>query len=187
MYDDGGFEGAKCVDVAGTDKPGELCTVTDPINGIDSCVEGAICWSVEDGVGTCVALCRGSYEAPVCDPPIACTGGRLLTLCIPNCDPLLQDCPHPGHGCYPIDDGFTCAPDDSGDAGQANDPCEFINSCRARWRCAWATTRNCSPRSPTLVHSRVAGSSPSTMKRAHSLLSSVLRTSSLLPVSAARW
>ncbi len=105
--------------------------------GLDSCVKGAICWGVDmDGNGTCVAQCGGGPEAPVCPEDGDCTisSGGFLNLCLPVCDPLLQDC-NGGDACYPIGDDFMCAPDASGDVGKANDPCEFINVCEAGLIC----------------------------------------------------
>ena len=138
---DGGaaWDAVKCVDVTGTDEPGDPCVVTDVINGIDSCIKGAMCWGFDEkGVGYCVALCTGSVEAPVCENKASCTisAEAILILCLPACDPLLQDCPNPVDACYPVNDGFTCAPDASGDEGQANDPCEFINVCDPGLWCA---------------------------------------------------
>jgi hypothetical protein len=60
----------------------------------------------------------------------------VLNLCLSSCDPLLQDCLNDAEVCYPINDGFTCAPDASGEEGQANDSCEFINVCDKGLMCA---------------------------------------------------
>ena len=81
----------------------------------------------------------GNPEAPVCETKTGIcwlSGGGVLNLCIPTCDPLLQDCPSPVDVCYPVNDGFTCAPDASVDEGQANDPCELINVCDPGLWCA---------------------------------------------------
>jgi hypothetical protein len=89
-----------------------------------------------DGNGTCVALCIGSPEGPTCPDNGTCFVGQSLPdICLPNCDPLLQDC-DVGAACYPFNEGFNCAPDASGDSGKANDPCEFINACEAGLHCA---------------------------------------------------
>jgi hypothetical protein len=136
----GSWDAVKCVDVTGTGKPGELCTSEGAASGIDSCVGGVMCWGVDmEGVGTCVAMCTGSPEAGICENGY-CTiaGDGILHLCLKDCDPLLQDCPKPAEVCYPIADGFTCAPDASGDEGQANDPCELINGCDKGLMCAEA-------------------------------------------------
>jgi len=135
----GAWNDTQCVEVIGTDKPGDPCTMEDVASGVDSCIKGAMCWEVDmEGIGYCLAQCTGSWEAPVCENNTNCTisGGGELILCIPTCDPLLQDCPGPVNVCYPINDGFACAPDASGDAGQANDPCEFINVCDEGLMCA---------------------------------------------------
>lgn len=89
------------------------------------------------GMGTCTAMCTGSARAPICPDmspcPIASRG--TLNLCIPSCDPLVQDCAA-GKACYPINDGFLCFEDASEGGGAANAPCEFINVCAAGLMCA---------------------------------------------------
>ena len=132
--DDGSnsWNALKCVEVTGTDKPGEACTADlNGLSGKDSCIEGAMCWNWnEEGVGTCLALCSGTAEAPICDPSSLCSigGDSVLALCIPICDPLLQDCPG-GDLCIPNGDNFVCVLDAGGEEGQVNDPCEFVNVC----------------------------------------------------------
>ena len=98
IADDGGF-GTSCVDVIGMGQPGDACTSEGEATGIDSCAEDASCWDIDmDGAGTCVARCTGTQEAPSCDPgsngPILCTitNEGLLNLCIPDCNPLEDDC-----------------------------------------------------------------------------------------------
>ncbi len=80
----GGWDALKCVGVTGMDKPGDTCTSKG--DGVDSCIKGAICWGVSrEGMGTCVALCTGSWEAPVCENTAFCTisGLGLINLCLP--------------------------------------------------------------------------------------------------------
>lgn len=125
-----------CVDIAREPRGlYEPCTVMgDGFSGHDDCDLGLLCWDVdEQGHGTCIGLCDGEFGDCVCADPITnvvycqeCAVG----LCIPKCDPLLQDCMNSGL-CIPNSDGtdFTCVVDASGDAGQTNDPCEFANSC----------------------------------------------------------
>ena len=141
IVSDGGisWNAVKCVDVTGTDEPGESCVVTDAFEGLDSCIKGAMCFYFDkDGVGYCVAQCTGSANAPVCESGGDCAidGDGVLILCLLTCDPLLQDCPNPDLGCYPNVE-FECWPDASGDEGQANDPCEF-NDCDPGLMCAEA-------------------------------------------------
>jgi hypothetical protein len=121
----------------------EPCTVMGHgWSGLDDCGLGMLCWGVnERGEGTCVGLCDGSPYSPdgcICaDPKASPTWCQecAVGLCLRSCDPLLQDCVN-DEVCYPIADGFTCEPDASGDEGQANDPCEFINVCDAGLMCA---------------------------------------------------
>jgi hypothetical protein len=136
---DGGsnWDSARCVPVTGTDMPGEPCTAEAVADGLDSCIKGAMCWEVDkDGNGICRHLCTGTPDAPICpDQGICSIGSDFLALCFPNCDPLLQDCVE-GAACYPINDGFDCARDASGDTGKANDLCEFVNACDSGLLCA---------------------------------------------------
>jgi hypothetical protein len=108
----GTWSGTTCVPVvpdAGV--PGEPCFVEDtPFSGSDTCILGAMCWNLdpETLMGTCVALCEGSENAPQCSDPedvhvIANDG--VLTLCLPACDPLAPSC-DAGEGCYPIEIGW---------------------------------------------------------------------------------
>ncbi|HET6585128.1 MAG TPA: ribulose phosphate epimerase [Nannocystaceae bacterium] len=121
--------------------PGEACTVEGSgVSGIDNCNIGSMCWNVDTmtNEGTCVSLCTGSPVDPVCT--IAATqcviaNSGVLILCLPFCDPLAQDC-ELGSGCYPIDEGFACAPDASQLMGVYGDPCEFLNVCDPGLFCA---------------------------------------------------
>ena len=136
---DGGssWNALKCVPVmenpAGA---GEPCFVVgNGVSGIDNCALGSYCWDVdEEGNGECVALCIGSPEAPTCPDPVktscATSGDGVLSLCLPNCDPLAQDC-DAGSVCIAngIGDNFWCVLDASGEEGQVHDPCEFANAC----------------------------------------------------------
>lgn len=135
---DGGaaWNATRCVPVdANPAQPGDPCSVEGSgVSGIDTCDVSSMCWDVdgETNEGTCIAFCTGSENAPVCDDPTtSCSiaNDGVLTLCLPTCDPLTQNCAE-GQACYPIDNSFVCAPDASGeDQGADNDPCEFINAC----------------------------------------------------------
>jgi hypothetical protein len=139
MTDGGGaWNAARCVPVLGNDIPGDPCTAEDVAAGLDSCIKGAMCWDVDiDGNGTCVALCQGTPDAAMCPNNGLCTIATdgFIAICLPGCDPLFQDCAE-GAACYPINDGFTCALDASGDTGKANDLCEFVNACDSGLLCA---------------------------------------------------
>ncbi|MCY0990772.1 hypothetical protein OV203_26745 [Nannocystis sp. ILAH1] len=116
---------------------GEPCQPTGAwTSGEDTCDKHMMCWpgDIDELTGTCVAFCDGSPEAPSCAPPkTTChvSGSSVLLLCLPMCDPILQDCPG-GHLCLagsnPVD-GFICVIDASGEEGQAFDPCQYINAC----------------------------------------------------------
>jgi hypothetical protein len=129
-----GYEWSRCVPVTGTDEPGDPCTSSGANDGLDSCIKGAMCWY---DPGTCIAHCTGTPDAPICPNDGACTlpQDAYLSLCIPDCDPLLQDC-NWEQVCYAFSEGFACAPDASGDMGEANAPCEFINVCDEGLLCA---------------------------------------------------
>lgn len=113
----------------------ESCTIEGSgVSGLDSCALGSMCWGVDfdTGQGYCVPFCTGSEGTPLCsDPNRECniTGAGILTLCFLNCDPLEPVPCAQGERCYPVDNRFECAPDDSADGGAVFEGCEFINDC----------------------------------------------------------
>lgn len=116
-------------------QPGDPCvTEGGGVSGTDSCDQAAMCWDVdgETGEGVCVSMCQGSEGNPLCDDPTtSCViaNDGVLVLCLPACDPLLQDCSD-GQACYVGDNAFVCVPDASGpDLGSFGDACEFTNAC----------------------------------------------------------
>lgn len=140
---DGGaaWDALRCVDVdANGGQPGDACEAEGGgASGIDDCALGTMCWNVgEEGTGVCVAFCGGTAQAPTCaDTATTCiiANEGVLNLCLPICDPLLQDCGD-GQACYPAGDAFACAPDVSGELGLYGDPCAAINTCDAGLLCA---------------------------------------------------
>lgn len=140
---DGGaaWDALRCVDVdANGGQPGDACQAEGGGgSGIDDCALGSMCWNVgEEGTGICVAFCGGTAQAPSCaDTATTCiiANDGVLNLCLPICDPLLQDCGD-GQACYPAGDAFACAPDVSGELGLFGDPCAAINTCDAGLLCA---------------------------------------------------
>lgn len=122
----------KCVDITGNGAPGEPCTTTGGgVSGLDDCALGSICWNIdENNHGACIALCTGTIQEPMCALGFECViaADAALVLCIPTCDPLLQDCSG-DQLCVPSGDNFMCVFDASGDEGQTNDPCNFASSC----------------------------------------------------------
>ncbi len=130
-------------------QPGDSCIVEgSDISGIDDCDIGAQCWDVdsETNIGTCIAMCTGDQANPICeDPDTSCTiaNDGAIVLCLPACDPILQDCPE-GQACYPVQEDWICAPDESGEMGVYGDACEFINVCDPGLICLGAaSTPNC--------------------------------------------
>jgi hypothetical protein len=122
-------------------QPGDACTVEGSgVSGIDDCDLASMCWNVdpETNMGTCVGFCEGSEANPVCpNPGTGCsiTNEGVLILCLPFCDPLLQDCSET-EACYPEPNGFFCSPDASGEMGLYGDPCEYLNVCDPGLFCA---------------------------------------------------
>jgi hypothetical protein len=134
---DGGnsWNALKCSPITDNDAPGEPCTVEGSgVSGLDSCDATSMCWNVDADTlqGTCHAFCVGSENNPICDDACsvcALSGSGVLTLCIPTCDPLAQECGD-GLGCYAgYADEFLCMADASGIAGAPGDPCEYVNVC----------------------------------------------------------
>jgi hypothetical protein len=135
------WNATKCVEMdpeAG--QVGDPCTVEGSgVSGVDTCTAASMCWNVdpETNQGTCIAFCAGSENNPICDDPsttCSITNDGVLILCLPNCDPLLQECDD-GEACYGIIDGYVCAPDVSGEMGAFGDPCEAINVCDPGLEC----------------------------------------------------
>jgi hypothetical protein len=142
---DGGsaWNGTRCSPVQ--DNPGQVgdaCMVEGSgVSGIDSCDIDMMCYYVdpETNEGQCVSFCQGTEANPICDPGFVCSiaNDGVLTLCRPECDPLLQDCLEIA-ACLPAAGSqfFTCIIDASGEAGAAGDTCEFINACDPGLFCA---------------------------------------------------
>ena len=136
-YDESGenvWNALKCIDIDPAPLPvGSPClhpgSVADPS---DNCEKGAICWDVDldTKMGTCVAQCEGTPDAPICGAGTSCNiaNGGVLTLCLADCDPLGQDCGQ-DQLCILAGDMWSCVDDGSEDQGQAFDSCEFVNSC----------------------------------------------------------
>jgi len=154
----GAWNATKCVEVTGDKVPGDVCTTAGGgVSGMDDCEVGAMCWNVNDrNEGICVALCTGTPDAPVCDDGFACAiaNDGVLNLCLPTCDPLLQDCAG-ADLCIPNGNNFLCVLDASGAGGKAGDACEALNGCdkglvclntaAASSECMQGATGCCSP------------------------------------------
>ena len=129
-------------------QPGDECTVIENgVSGMDDCAKGAMCMGVDEETlqGVCVAMCEGTAAAPGCaDNSNTCiiANDGVLLVCLPQCDPLVQDCAE-GEGCYESGTGgFFCFSQDensSGDAAYA-EPCETLNYCNPGLMCAEASS-----------------------------------------------
>ena len=117
---------------------GEACTYQDEAySGHDNCPERSFCNRLDEtGEGYCSEFCSEPNN-PTCSQPdtvpyVGCQ--ECECICEPTCSPLASDCPD-GWMCVVAWELGTCAPDASGDAGYAGDPCEFINACKPGLTC----------------------------------------------------
>jgi hypothetical protein len=149
----GAWNATKCVDIMGDGAPGEPCTtIGGGVSGVDTCGLGVMCWDVNaENEGICVGLCTGSPNNPMCPLGTGCAlaSEGVLNLCLPDCNPLLQDCPGDDL-CVPDDGEFICALDASGDMGAVNDPCESANTCDKGLACRPPdeASSSCDPEAP---------------------------------------
>ncbi len=137
LNQDGRYDGGYCAPIQGEAGLGAACSVDESgYSCFDTCAPGLRCWHVDPdvGEGRCAALCGGEVEAPECDAPgFSCLlmDGGALNVCVPACDPLLQDCDAP-ESCIasPVDAlEFLCVPNVSGGEGPTGAPCDAINVC----------------------------------------------------------
>ena len=123
----------KCVDITGNVEINRPCVAPKGgADGIDDCILGAICWHLdEDENGFCVGQCTGSIDEALCPSGLACyiSQSEAVTVCIPECDPLVQDCLLKDQLCVAAGVGFECMNDASGDTGKFNDTCDAPNGC----------------------------------------------------------
>jgi hypothetical protein len=138
-------DSTQCVPIIGHKTAGEECTRTETN---DDCEAGYFCTtqtSGSTGTGFCEQLC-------VLGDPASCTEGTcisyndgVLPLCRVECDPLLQDCPQNGFGCYPGGDAFVCGkPAADVGMGLVGDGCYTARSCQPGLACLDAASlANC--------------------------------------------
>ncbi len=121
---------------------GELCTLSNGIcGGVDNCEIGSFC-SLVDGqqiFGTCLATCMGSIgEGFKCSAPTQeCVRiGGDVSVCIPRCHPLKQDC-DAGQTCsyQGLQFGMACIAQDPMPSGLLM-PCESEKDCEVGLSCA---------------------------------------------------
>jgi hypothetical protein len=139
----GNWDANKCVPVTGEGAPGDACTWGGIVEATDDCGADSICWDVMDVEGTligvCRAFCTGSADAPVCDPGSSCViaNDGSVTICLPHCDPLVQDCTE-GLACYWTGTDFFCI--FTTQDIPTGEPCRYINDCAAGNVCVEAAS-----------------------------------------------
>ncbi|MFV8749929.1 hypothetical protein ACNOYE_05230 [Nannocystaceae bacterium ST9] len=133
----------KCVPVLGDQHEGEPCTWDGFSAATDDCDANTGCWNLEQvegqWTGTCHAFCSGSVDNPLCPEGFSCpiSGDPHVAFCVPDCDPLAQDCDE-GLGCYWTNFEFSCVFTDQGIP--TGEPCGFVNDCAPGNLCAAAET-----------------------------------------------
>jgi hypothetical protein len=138
----GTWDANKCVGVMGSGTSGDECVSDGAALGSDNCDAQNVCWNVldVDGVllGTCFPFCTGDINNPICDDPdqtCRVVNDGVITVCLPRCDPLLQDCAE-GLGCYwsGTSGTFQCVITSGGIP--SGEPCGFNNDCNPGNFCA---------------------------------------------------
>jgi hypothetical protein len=133
------WDANKCVPVLGEQAPGEPCTWGGLVEATDDCDATSICWDARrvDGqlVGTCIVQCTGAADAPQCPPAASCfiDGNGSIVICLPDCDPLTQDCDE-GHGCYWANMQFSCMA--MTENIPTSEPCGALADCEPGHVCA---------------------------------------------------
>jgi hypothetical protein len=134
----GNWDELKCVAIMGDQASGEPCWSGGAAEGTDNCDATSFCWDVIDvegePVGTCTTFCAGNPGDPMCPPGSQCLIGSegTISLCVPTCDPLAQDC-GAGLACFWANNDFNCIfTTEDIPAGQ---PCGLINDCAAGLGC----------------------------------------------------
>jgi hypothetical protein len=125
----GTWDALKCVPILGDQATGEPCIYDDTFESTDDCDGTSWCWNVDqNGEGICHAFCTGTPDAPECPPMSQCSisGAGVISICLPTCDPTIQDCPE-GAACYWANSDFTCIVTANG--YPTGEPCGFINDC----------------------------------------------------------
>ncbi len=119
----GSWDALKCVPITGDKAPGETCELTSIESGIDDCDGTSYCWD-----DSCREMCTGSANDPQCPPQTECmiNGSSIIALCLPTCDPLLQNCAE-GQGCVWSGTEFDCL--ESQGSIPVGETCEFLASC----------------------------------------------------------
>lgn len=132
-----------CVPVMGEGQAGDLCDIEDgKYTGRDNCAKGLLCMlSDQEGKGgVCIEFCSAESECTMSDATCEIYNDGILPICLPPCDPLIQDCPE-GQACYQGAISFVCFKEVAkpGEGGQGT-PCMSVNICEKGFTCADAAT-----------------------------------------------
>jgi hypothetical protein len=133
------FNANMCVDVLGRLSAGEPCTRDALAHPTDDCDADSFCWDVErdvGGSGVCRAFCTGTDDDPLCAADTSCSisNSGAVALCIPTCDPVLQDCADERQGCHWMGDDFQCVDGVQG-TQKLGDSCDSVDDCVAGTEC----------------------------------------------------
>jgi hypothetical protein len=132
------WDALKCVPIMGDQAPGEPCMYDGPFESTDDCDGTSWCLdSRGEGVGVCHAFCSGTPDTPECPPMSQCSisGAGVVNICLPSCDPIIQDCPE-GAACFWSNIDFTCIV--TTQDIPLGDPCGFVNDCAEGNMCTTA-------------------------------------------------
>lgn len=133
-----------CVPIMGEGQAGDICDIEDgKYTGRDNCAKGLICMlSDQEGKGgVCIEFCSPDSECTMSDATCEVYNDGILPICLPPCDPLIQDCPE-GQACYQGATSFVCFKEVAmpGMGGQGT-PCMSVNICQKGFTCADAATQ----------------------------------------------
>lgn len=129
---------------------GDPCQIDDGqsvFSGLDNCAAGGFCFNFDFMTGkggACIEFCKEDDTCPMTNGGNAgcleAANKGVLPICLPKCDPLIQDCADM-QGCFgdPSIEFFFCAAVDPGpNTGLDNSPCEYTNACQPGFSCAAA-------------------------------------------------
>jgi hypothetical protein len=134
-----------CVPVMGEGVAGDSCDVMDgKYSGHDDCAKGLICMLTdpEGQDGVCIELCTPDDECTMTSAQCEEYNDGVLPICLPACDPLIQDCGE-GQACYQGGaNTFVCFKEvaEPGQGGQGS-TCMSVNICQKGYHCADAATQ----------------------------------------------
>jgi hypothetical protein len=138
----GTWDANKCVSVTGSGASGDECVYDGAALGSDNCDADNVCWNSLDVegqlIGTCFPFCTGDINNPLCaDPDQTCrvVNDGVIAICLPRCDPLLQECAE-GLGCYWSGTSGTFQCIITAGAIPTGEPCGFNNDCNPGNYCA---------------------------------------------------